>query len=133
MQSHQMDELIDAHIAAEMASDTAAAVSMYTDEVVHDVVGWPSGPVRGPEAAKDFYDQLVANFDNEQMLPTRKLYGETSASPSMRRLGPCRGRSSAFRATGGASRSACCTFGSSGRDGSVARTSGSTAVRSLRS
>ena len=76
MHPHQMDELIEAHISAEMAGDTAAAVSMYSDEVEHDVVGWPGGPVRGPSAAKGFYDQLVADFNNEQMLPTRKLYGE---------------------------------------------------------
>ena len=40
-----MDRLIEQHIAAERAADSAAAVAVYSDDVVHDVVGWPTGPV----------------------------------------------------------------------------------------
>lgn len=72
----QMAALIDEHIAAEMARDTAAAVTMYTPDVEHDVVGWPSGPVVGPAAAKGFYDQLVEVFTTEKMQPLRMLYGD---------------------------------------------------------
>jgi len=72
----QMDRLIAAHIEAEMAADAAAAVTVYTDDVEHDVVGWPTGPVRGPGAAKDFYDQLIAAFVNQEMVPTRSHYGD---------------------------------------------------------
>ncbi len=77
MPAAQMDRLIQQHIDAEMAGDSAAAVAMYTDDVVHDVVGWPTGPVSGPGAAKDFYDALIAAFVNEEMLPTRTLHGDT--------------------------------------------------------
>ena len=70
-----MDRLIEQHIAAEVAGNSAAAVAMYTDDVEHDVVGWPTGPVSGPGAAKDFYDALMATFVNEEMVPTRQLYG----------------------------------------------------------
>jgi len=72
-----MDRLIEEHIAAEMAGDSAAAVTVYTDDVEHDVVGWPTGPVTGPGAAKDFYDALMATFLNDEMVPTRQLYGES--------------------------------------------------------
>lgn len=39
MRAAEMDELIEAHIKAESAGDTAGAVAVYTDDVVHDVVG----------------------------------------------------------------------------------------------
>jgi hypothetical protein len=72
----EMDRLIEQHIAAEMAGDSAGAVAVYTDDVEHDVVGWPTGPVSGQAAAKNFYDQLMAAFVNEGMTPVRTLYGE---------------------------------------------------------
>jgi steroid delta-isomerase-like uncharacterized protein len=71
-----MDELIETHIAAEIAGDSTAAVTVYTDDVEHDVVGWPTGAARGPAAAKGFYDALMAEFTNETMERTRSYYGE---------------------------------------------------------
>jgi ketosteroid isomerase-like protein len=72
----EMDRLINQHIDAERAADSVAAVAMYTDDIEHDVVGWPTGPVTGPGAAKNFYDQLIAAFVNEDMRPVRTLYGD---------------------------------------------------------
>jgi hypothetical protein len=72
----EMDRLIEQHVAAEMAADSAAAVAVYTDDVEHDVVGWPTGPVSGPAAAKNFYEQLIAAFVNEEMTPVHTLYGD---------------------------------------------------------
>jgi hypothetical protein len=72
----EMDRLINQHMDAEKAGDSVATVAMYTDEVEHDVVGWPSGPVTGPGAAKEFYDQLMAVFLNDEMAPVRSLYGD---------------------------------------------------------
>lgn len=76
MTQEQMKELIERHIAAEMAGDSAGAVSVYTSDVEHDMVGWPTGPVQGPAAAKGFYDHLIGLIDNERMTPTRELYAE---------------------------------------------------------
>ena len=72
----EMDRLIDQHLVAEKAADSAAAVAVYTDDVEHDVVGWPTGPVSGPAAAKDFYDQLLTAFVTDEMTPVRTLYGD---------------------------------------------------------
>jgi steroid delta-isomerase-like uncharacterized protein len=72
----QIDALIEQHIGAEMAGDAAGAVAMYTDDVEHDTVGWPTGPAHGRAAARGFYDQLIANFQTEEMAPTRQLYGD---------------------------------------------------------
>ena len=70
-----MDRLIKEHLAAEMSGDSAGAIAVYTDDVEHDVVGWPAGPAHGREAAQHFYDELIANFTTESMKVTRQLYG----------------------------------------------------------
>lgn len=76
MQREQMDRLIEQHIAAEIAGDTAGAVAMYTDDVVHDDVGAPTGPLQGPDAARAFYDFLTANFKTERMDVNHAWYGD---------------------------------------------------------
>ena len=72
----EMRALIEEHLRAEAAGDTASAVAVYTDDVEHDVVGWPTGPVRGPDAAKAFYDQLVQILGDQELETTRELFGE---------------------------------------------------------
>jgi len=76
MTPSEMDRLIEQHIAAETAGDTAAAVAMYTEDIEHDVVGFPTGPVHGKQAAQGFYEFLVKNVETETMVPTHKYYGE---------------------------------------------------------
>lgn len=76
MTHDRMKQLIDEHIAAEIAGDTGRAVSMYTDDVQHDVIGSPLGVLEGPQAAQGFYDHLVANIDNERMTVTRQQFGD---------------------------------------------------------
>ena len=76
MKPAEMDELIERHIAAERAGDTAGAVAMYTEDVEHDVVGSPTGPVRGKEAAKGFYEFLVQTIQTETMDPVHTYYGD---------------------------------------------------------
>jgi steroid delta-isomerase-like uncharacterized protein len=76
MRPQDMDHLIDVHIRAEMAGDSAGAVSVYTDDVEHDVVGAPHGPLRGRDAARGFYDGLIRDVRTETMVATRRYYGE---------------------------------------------------------
>jgi steroid delta-isomerase-like uncharacterized protein len=73
---HEMNALIEQHIAADIAGDTSGAVAMYTDDVVHDVVGSPTGPLQGPEAAKGFYEFLTANVATDRMDVNHAWYGE---------------------------------------------------------
>lgn len=75
----QMQVMIEQHIAAEIAADTTAAVAMYTDDVIHDVVGSPSGPLQGPQAAKGFYDVLTEDLQTDAMTPVHEWYGENFA------------------------------------------------------
>ena len=76
MQPSEMNQLIEQHITAEAAGDTHGAVAMYTDEVIHDVVGAPHGPLSGPDAAKGFYDMLTTNITTERMDVNHAWYGE---------------------------------------------------------
>lgn len=76
MDRAEMNRLIQQHLTAENAGDTAGAVAMYTDDVVHDVVGAPTGPLTGPKAAQGFYEYLTSNVTVESMDVNRSWYGE---------------------------------------------------------
>jgi hypothetical protein len=67
----EMDRLIEQHLAAERAKDPGGSVAVYTEDVEHDVVGSPTGPVHGKEAAHRFYEYLNQNTDSEGMAPLR--------------------------------------------------------------
>jgi steroid delta-isomerase-like uncharacterized protein len=76
MKPEECDRLIHAHIAAEIAGDSAGCVAMYTEDMEHDVVGVPTGPLQGKAAAKIRYDQLVGDIRTEQMVPKRRYFGD---------------------------------------------------------
>lgn len=76
MTRDEMDRLIEEHIEAEKAGNPPGCVAMYTDDVVHDVVGFPTGPVQGTAAAQRFYEYLTTNIATEEMVPTRSYYGD---------------------------------------------------------
>lgn len=74
MDREQMNELVERHLRAEGAGDVEGAVAVYTDDIEHDVVGWPTGVLHGKEAARGFYRELTANFRTEEERPTRRYY-----------------------------------------------------------
>ena len=76
MKPPDMDQLIERHLAAERARDSAGSVAVYVDDVEHDVVGSPTGPLHGKEAAQGFYDYLGENFHTETMEVTHSYYGD---------------------------------------------------------
>ncbi|WP_244608033.1 MULTISPECIES: ester cyclase [Bradyrhizobium] len=45
------------------------------DDVEHDVVGYPTGPVHGKTAARGFYDALFADLSGEKVTTLRRYYG----------------------------------------------------------
>ena len=65
MDSAEMHSLVERHIRAEGLGDVDGAVAVYTDDIEHDVVGFPHSPTRGIDGARDFYDYLTANFRAE--------------------------------------------------------------------
>jgi steroid delta-isomerase-like uncharacterized protein len=76
MDQAEMHALIEQHLKAEAAGDPVGAVAMYTEDVEHDVVGFPTGPVVGQQAAQGFYEYLTANLVLEEMVPTHTYRGE---------------------------------------------------------
>jgi steroid delta-isomerase-like uncharacterized protein len=65
MDPTMMQALVERHIAAEGRGDIDGAVAVYTDDINHDVVGFPNSPTRGIDGARAFYDYLTANFRGE--------------------------------------------------------------------
>ena len=67
-----MRGLVERHLKAEGAGDIDGAVAVYTDDVVHDAVGFPGSPRQGKDAAREFYGFLTANFRTEHEEPLRQ-------------------------------------------------------------
>lgn len=74
MDRDQMIALVERHLKAEGAGDVEGAVAVYTDDVEHDVVGWPTGPLHGKDAAREFYRHLTANFRTEDERPSHRYF-----------------------------------------------------------
>jgi predicted ester cyclase len=72
----QMDAKLDEHFAFEAADDVGGVLATLTDDVEHDIVGWPSGPVRGHEAVRPFYEALFADLADGEVRSARRLYGD---------------------------------------------------------
>src|SRR5262245_62847661 len=76
MDRAQMVALVERHLKAEGAGDPDGAVAVYTDDVEHDVVGFPEGPLHGKEAAHAFYVDLCANFRTEDEQPAHRYFAD---------------------------------------------------------
>lgn len=73
-----MTAVIEQHLACETAG-AAGAVAVYTDDVVHDVVGSPMGAVSGPGQAKVFYEHLISDVKIDRMDSVREWFGDAFA------------------------------------------------------
>jgi ketosteroid isomerase-like protein len=71
----QMDAIVDAHYKYEAADDVEGVLSTLTDDVIHDVVGFPGSPRRGTAAARAFYEHLFGEIAGERTVPRVRLYG----------------------------------------------------------
>jgi predicted ester cyclase len=72
----QMDRKIDEHFGFEARDDVEGVLRTFTPDVEHDIVGWPTGPTRGPDAARPFYETLFSDLSDGQIRCIRRLYGE---------------------------------------------------------
>lgn len=72
----QMDAKMDEHFGFEMRDDVPGVLATLADDAEHDIVGWPTGPTRGREAARGFYEALFADLAEGQVRCLRRLYGE---------------------------------------------------------
>jgi len=70
MEREQMKALVEQHLKAEGAGDVEGAIAVYTDDIEHDVVGWPGSPLHGKDGARGFYEHLTANVRAEDSVDT---------------------------------------------------------------
>jgi steroid delta-isomerase-like uncharacterized protein len=78
MEHDEMVAVVERHLKAEGAGDVNEAIAPYTDDVIHDAVGFPGSPRIGKAAAREFYEFLTANFRTEQETPIHRWFaGET--------------------------------------------------------
>lgn len=75
MTRDEMDRLIEQHFGYEADDDVDGVMSTVTDDVVHDVVGFPGGPQRGKEAVRAFYEMLFGMLKQEGYEVLHRYYG----------------------------------------------------------
>ena len=72
----QMDAKMDEHFAFEAGDNIDGVLATLTDDVEHDIVGWPFGPSRDREGARKFYEATFADLSDGKVRCVKRLYGE---------------------------------------------------------
>jgi hypothetical protein len=78
MDHTQMQDLVSRHLRAEGAGDVDGAVAVYTDDIEHDVIGFPGSPTEGKDGARKFYEELTANFRTEGEEVLRRYFTDNA-------------------------------------------------------
>jgi len=71
----QYDQMLDRHFRFEAEDDVDGVLSTMVEQVEHEVVGSPTGPLQGREAARGFYQALFADLSGEKVSTLRRYYG----------------------------------------------------------
>lgn len=72
----QMDQKLDEHFDYEARDDVEGVVGTLDENVEHDVVGWPGGPSRGRDQAREFYEATFPDLADGRVTSRRRLYGD---------------------------------------------------------
>jgi hypothetical protein len=72
----EMDRKLDEHFSFEAQDHVEGVLATLTPDVEHDVVGWPTGPSQGRDAARPFYEALFADLSDGKVQSRRRLYGD---------------------------------------------------------
>jgi uncharacterized protein len=72
----QMDHKLDEHFDFEARDDVEGVLATLAPDADHDIVGSPTGPTRGRENARGFYEGLFADLSDGKVRSLRRLYGE---------------------------------------------------------
>ena len=76
MTPNEMDRRIEEHFGFEARDEVDGVLATLAVDAEHDIVGWPSGPTRGRESARPFYETLFADLAEGEAQSRRRLYGE---------------------------------------------------------
>ena len=72
----QMDRKIDEHFNFEATDDVEGVLATLAHDAEHDIVGWPSGPTHGRNAARSFYETLFVDLADGKVDCVKRLYGD---------------------------------------------------------
>jgi hypothetical protein len=72
----QMDRKIDEHFGFEATDDVEGVLATLAPDAVHDIVGYPTGPTNGREAARGFYRQMFRDLSESRVSVIKRLYGQ---------------------------------------------------------
>ncbi|MBL9000648.1 MAG: nuclear transport factor 2 family protein [Phycisphaerae bacterium] len=73
---HDMDRILDEHFRFEATDDVDGVLDTLAPDAVHDIVGYPTGPTRGRDRAREFYQRMFADLSESRVTPLKRLYGE---------------------------------------------------------
>lgn len=76
MTHEEMDRKIDEHFGFEARDDVEGVLATLAPGVEHDIVGWPSGPTKGRDGARPFYETLFADLSDGTVECIKRLYGK---------------------------------------------------------
>jgi hypothetical protein len=72
----QMDRKIDEHFSFEARDDVEGVLATLSHDAEHDIVGWPTGPTHGRNAARAFYETLFVDLADGKVDCVKRLYGD---------------------------------------------------------
>ncbi len=72
----EMDQKMDEHFGFEARDDVEGVLRTLASDAIHDIVGWPSGPTEGREAARGFYETLFSDLSDGKVTCKKRLYGD---------------------------------------------------------
>jgi uncharacterized protein len=72
----QMDQKLDEHFGFEAADNVEGVLATLTADADHDIVGYPTGPTKGREAARGFYESLFNDLSDGSVKSLRRYYGD---------------------------------------------------------
>jgi predicted ester cyclase len=72
----EMDRRIEEHFGFEATDDVEGVVATLAPDAVHDIVGYPTGPTHGRDAARPFYEQMFKDLAESRVTVIKRLYGE---------------------------------------------------------
>ena len=74
--AQQMDRKIDEHFGFEASDNVEGVLATMTPDATHDIVGYPTGPTRGRDNARGFYEQMFADLAESKVTTVKRLYGD---------------------------------------------------------
>ena len=72
----EMDRKIDEHFGFEASDNVDGVLATLAPDATHDIVGYPTGPTRGRENARAFYERMFADLAESKVDVVKRLYGD---------------------------------------------------------